>query len=714
MILKKKNSPTFSLSTEKFESKDAFKDYLLTIDESYVKKASKYVYYNIPLAFDIETSSFYENNEKRAIMYAFVLGINGKCWLGRTWADFFDYLNIIHEVWNINESRKIIIWVHNLSYEFQFIRKRFKWKEVFSLDLRKPAKAETIDGIIFRCSYILSNSSLNLVGTNLIKYKVKKMIGDLDYNLIRTSDTYLNDKELKYILNDGLVVMAYIQELIEKYQTLANLPLTFTGFVRQICKKNCFGTKKEKSKYFTYTKIMNNLILNDTNEYKLLRLAYQGGFTHANAFNSNKICYNVNSYDLTSSYPTVLVAEEYPISTGEYIIIKNKDEFIKNISTYCCVFEITFYDLESIVFIDHPISKGKCTDIEEPYQVDNGRIINAKKISCVITEQDYLIYRKFYKWSSITIGHFIRYEKNYLPKDFILSILNFYKTKTILKDVEGQEEEYMTAKQHLNSIYGMTVTDIYKDDIEYINDEWVTMSPDIDAKIEKYNKSRKRFLFYGWGVWCTAYARRNLFTAIYELGSDYIYSDTDSVKYMNKDNHEKYFNDYNINIINKLKYVMKINKIDESYILPKNKFNEEKPLGIWTYEGQYEMFKTLGAKRYMYIKNNKLYITISGINKIDGAKYLEYKYKTPINILNNFKDEMLFPASYTIDNIEYSATGKKTHTYIDEAFSGKIKDYLDNISFYSELSAIHMENCDYSLSLANSYLDYLLQIKEEE
>ena len=34
-----------------------------------VEKNSKLKYYNIPCSFDIETSSFYEGDEKRACMY---------------------------------------------------------------------------------------------------------------------------------------------------------------------------------------------------------------------------------------------------------------------------------------------------------------------------------------------------------------------------------------------------------------------------------------------------------------------------------------------------------------------------------------------------------------------------------------------------------------------------------------------------------------------
>lgn len=50
------------------------------------------------------------------------------------------------------------------------------------------------------------------MGEDLQKYKVEKKVGDLDYNLVRTSSTPLTEQELGYCENDIRVVIAYIQE----------------------------------------------------------------------------------------------------------------------------------------------------------------------------------------------------------------------------------------------------------------------------------------------------------------------------------------------------------------------------------------------------------------------------------------------------------------------------------------------------------------------
>ena len=193
-------------------------------DFKYIKSNKKVSYLNVAMAFDIESTSFYdEEGNKAACMYAFTLNINGKHIEGRTWDEFINYVNRIHEAYVTTLENRVIIWIHNLSFEFQWFRCRFKWHKVFALSEREVCYALTEDGIEFRCSYILSGYKLATLGDKLHKYKVKKMIGDLDYSKIRHSETYLCYAEWKYIYHDGLVVVAWITERIEEENKIAEL-----------------------------------------------------------------------------------------------------------------------------------------------------------------------------------------------------------------------------------------------------------------------------------------------------------------------------------------------------------------------------------------------------------------------------------------------------------------------------------------------------------
>ena len=657
----------------------------------------KRYYYNKACAFDIETTSTVINGTKCAFMYIWMLGIDGYCIIGRTWDEFSWCINKICEFCGLQEDVLLPIYVHNLSYEMQFIKDRFTWSYILALDERKPIYCRASCGIEFRCSYRLSGYSLAKVGENLRKYKVQKMVGDLDYEKVRHSQTPLSDDELGYCVHDVLVVMAYIQECIEQEGSINNIPSTKTGYVRRYVKRECIGTSKHRN--HRYRNMIRYLTL-EPEEYLQLRECFQGGFTHASPIFSNKLVQDVDSYDFTSSYPAVMLSEEFPMSTSELIEIKSQEEFEYNLENYCCMFTATFYNIESKELFEDYISRSHCIDVGDNIQNNNGRVVKADMLTITITEQDFMIIKRMYSWDKMEIDEFRRYKKGYLPTEFVEAIIKLYEDKTKLKDVKGKEAEYMMAKSNLNSLYGMTVTDIIRDDVYYSDGEWQTESPDLASAIKRYNNSMSRFMFYPWGVWVTAYARVNLWTGIISAGNDYVYSDTDSLKMVNGSEHSEYIEQYNEMITDKIQDAMEYHHIDFERTKPKTIEGKEKPIGVWDYEGHYSRFKTLGAKRYMLEENGKLRITVAGLGK---KVALDYILNQDIDAFDFFSNNMYIPKGYA---------GKMIHTYIDMPSHGIVKDYLGNYGEFNELSSLYMEPADYSLSIGREYAKFLFSVKE--
>ena len=307
----------------------------------------------------------------------------------------------------------------------------------------------------------------------------------------------------------------------------------------------------------------------------------------------------------------------------------------------------------------------------------------------------------------MTVRNFRRYKRGLLPKDLILAILDLYGAKTSLKGVEDKIIEYQNGKENLNGCYGMTVTDICRDEVVYLdyfedenNEAWTKDQPDYEKLINKYNKDKKRFLYYPWGVWVTCFARYFLWQAILECGEDYRYSDTDSVKFVNLEKHRPYFENYNNKLLKRLKKVMDLLGIPFEKCTPKTVKGQVKPIGIFEYEGTYKRFKYLGAKRYMVEdQDGEINLTVSGINKFVCVPYLKKKYGDNTNIFNAFNDGLIIPKGYT---------GKQIHTYIDYETKGTVRDYLGKEYNYHELSGIHMEDTEYSLSVGEEFLRYLL------
>ena len=716
-----KKNPNYTPFTliNRFYSLSEFKDYITNLKYKIIKTNKKIDYINLPCTIDIETSSFYDGENKVGLMYCFTFGINGVSYFGRTKKDLLKILGFVIDTFALCNTNRLIIYVHNLSYEFQFFMKWFKWINVFAIKQRTPIKAITFDGIEFRCSYLLSGYSLSMVAKNLQKYKVLKMVGDLDYRLIRTPLTPLTDKEKGYVLNDGLVVMAYIQEQIESHNNnITTLPLTKTGEVRKYCRNMCLyggggSHKKSGGLYLKYHYFIKNLTIQSINEYKQLKRAFAGGFTHANALVVGCVQKDTFSVDETSAYPFVMLSEKFPMCNGKLIQTFTKEEFEKYIKLYCCVFDVTFTNIRSTIWFEHYISESHCYK-KENVHVDNGRIIDADSITTTITEQDFNIIRKTYTWDKMIIKNFRIYKRDYLPKEYIIAIIKLYKDKTKLKDVEGFESEYLHSKELLNSCYGMSVTDICRADILFDNDlqSWEEEKQEIDYEIDlqSYNNSRNRFLAYQWGIWVTAYARANLWEGILAIRDDYCYSDTDSIKGKNYDKHKEYFDNYNKKAIIKLKKMCEHYDIPFEDVAPLTIKGEQKIIGLWDYEYTCD-FKTLGAKRYIIKKDGKYKITISGLNKETTMKYME---STGKDIFKMFQNGMYIPSTYKIGNETYVGTGKNIHTYIDEQRDGVVIDYLGVKYEYYVETCVHMEESDYTLSLSSEYVELLSLIGRME
>jgi len=408
------------------------------------------------------------------------------------------------------------------------------------------------------------------------------------------------------------------------------------------------------------------------------------------------------------------------MSKGKYLGEITEKQLYELCKDHCCLFRLSVDNLVTLKGYDHPLSSSKCREKQEVAE-DNGRVITAKHIVTTLTEQDYFTMKEYYGWDNAKIFDCVAYRKGYLPTVFVKSIIKLYKDKTELKDVEGEEVNYLKSKGMLNACYGMTVTDIVRENLEldaedsrgYVSN-YENMSDEeylayLKEQINRYNSNPYRFLFYAWGVWVTAYARANLFSGIRAVGEDYIYSDTDSIKLTNHERHTGYIEKYNRDITEKLRIACEYHGIDFSDTKPKNKYGKEKPLGIWEFEGVYDEFKTLGAKRYLWRQGTKYNLTVAGLNKIMAKNYIVERAKemsrvTPTSPFDVFNLNLVVPKENS---------GRNVLTYLDEYIEGEVTDYLGTKYHYRELSASHMEATEYSLNPVDEFIQYLFSIREE-
>lgn len=671
-------------------------------------------YYQCAMSFDIETTSYKNNKgEKHGTMYiwqfAFSYDKDIYYVYGRTWKEWEYFIRVLRYQFNLGKN-KLIIYVHNLGFEFQWIYTHMYMTKVFARKPRHPIYIES-NGLIFRCSYFLSNYSLR----NLAKERGYSSKEELDYSIKRLWCTPLSDEELSYCLTDVKIIVEYIKDEIKKNGTIEDIPLTSTGYARRYC----LDYISEHENIQTYQNKIRQILPDTPELFNLMNEAYTGAFTHANRNHTGIVEEDVHCYDYTSSYPAVMTRKRFP-----YRFLKANPT---KLSVYvergkALLMKVTFTDIEATT--THSIlSSHKC--VTKDAVIDNGRIISAKELTTNITDLDFDIINKFYKIKGKTKVHMLYVaDYHYLPYNLIMSILELYKTKTTLKDVIGREEAYLRSKELINSVYGMSVTNPLNDEIMFNYGEWDTIPTDTKEGLAKYRSGRKLFTAYQWGVWVTAWARWELLNTVYRIGKDVIYCDTDSIKCLN--DHSSVFEEDNERIKKENEEIMKQYDIDEEYFNPKTVEGKTKTLGLWDREPDYKYFKTLGAKRYCYSyyddyfisKQSKFgteynfFITVAGLSKEQGKLSLirqSLKYGVSPFDLFDFENTNI-SANYSLE-IPSDESGKSAFSYHTTPFKEIVTDYLGNRCTIEEESYVHAEPITFSLSVSEQYKMLLKAVK---
>lgn len=635
-------------------------------------------YINIEAAFDIETTNIYCEYRKTcelcqhgkcpgrkcpswvnpvSFMYHWQMCIHNDVVFGRTWEEYLYFVKKIGEMLELGLRKRLVVYVHNLAFEFQFLKSHFNFTEVFARKERQPIKAYA-DGIEYRCSYILSNMSLQKFCENTPNVTHGKLKGNLDYDKIRTSKTLLTREEQEYCYNDVKGLCECIAHYL-KEDSICSIPLTSTGFVRRDCRN---AMKKNPRNKINQKKNALNLHL-----YNLLKEAFRGGNTHANYYYANEKLEGVKSKDIASSYPYVLMVKKYPTK-----FIRENPKNInryRNNPDFSFLAKIRLKNVRYIGKCNIPyIAISKCLNekdsdgrlIKKGIVSDNGRVLRADQIVLTVTNIDFEIILREYKADKIEISEFYVSRNKYLPKELREQILKYFKLKSELKWIAGKEYEYMKSKNKLNGIYGMMVTDIVMSQIEYINNEWRKADESSDeeksAVISKYYSNPNTFLSYQVGIWVTAYARENLQKALEAVGSDVVYCDTDSVKYLG--DHEVDFARINGGIMK---------EIEDSPLKPEVVVGKKTYyMGLYEDDGEYIEFKTLGAKKYAtkYIKDGeiKYKTTVAGLGVKEGSAYIK------TNGIDAFKIETVFYPSgrlnvyYNDDSTVLTINNETIHT----------------------------------------------------
>ena len=622
------------------------------------------------ITFDIETTNLYtwpdgrvtgfddtippeqyRAASKSGYMIVWQSTVDGQVVIGRTWDEFLTFLRTLREI----IGARLIVWIHNLGFEFQFLRNVIEDMEVFAREPIRPLRSfsPSLD-VQFRDTLCLANAKLEDV-PQLFHLDVEKAVGKWDYDNVRTPETVLSQGELDYASGDVIVTDAMIQYFRSEYKHLYKIPMTNTSRLRQEC------LALYKNKFFQKARIC-DMNETDPQKYRLLKWCFSGGYTHANGDHVGKLMHDVGSYDEASSYPAQMVARRYPWGQFQEASVKqNVDDYNRN---FAYIFLVRFHNITSRL-ANHYISFSRCLKRRGTYN-DNGRIVMADMLEMIITDVDMDIIRKAYLIGRIEIVRAWCAPYRYLDSTYVAFILDLYRQKTEYKGIPEYANIYNQIKVRNNSTYGMMVTDVIRDDVVFDGNKWQEVLPDtedmIREKLQKNRNPNKCFLSYAWGVWVTAWARWALWQIILAPGCDnaIIYCDTDSVKFSKKlsaGRVEKAVAAYNQQLSADMRKALAFHGLDQSLAAPKDRKGNPRPLGFFEYEATYMDFRTWGAKKYAYrdAEDGSVHTTVAGVAK--SYMGTDHQRHVKLQDLRDFKPGMTW---------DYRESGRTTAYYNED------------------------------------------------
>ena len=574
------------------------------------------------MTLDTETS---HSNDEDSWVYQWAVKFQDSYIYGRKPSEIIKLFERLAEYYELNADKKIICFIHNASYDVQYL-KHFLAKydptlSLLAIDNHTILQVD-IFGFKILCSYKLTNMSLAKLSESYATTYIKA-VGEIDYTKVRYQDSTLTPEDWYYMFSDVASqhdgITGYIHAM--GYEYAYQCPITSTGFVRTKCRKAANDADGWRQEFE-----MSALSLED---YQLCRQCFMGGVTIQSFKFAGRTVRNkrLKHKDFTSSYPARQVLNYMPVGQPMHIDIDSAETFEECLNKYCCVFVIELNDVHIKKGITAPyIPSSKCIDSEALLKV-NGKVVSADRLKIALCEIDYAIIKRQYTFDkNIKVGHMILFERGEAPSWLKAEVMEYFRNKCELKDID--EYLYMRSKAFLNAIYGMTATAILRQEFKMNGDMIIEpkSEKDDDSKrkaLNKYYKSYNSFMPYQLAIYTTAWARSALFDMIECIGyENFIYCDTDSAFYI----------ETNKNKIKMAEYTAKCRRA----AIDGNAFIGNKFLGLPEDEPRIRAFRGLHAKCYAMEEYNKetgrfeLKVTIAGIPK-EAIKFIDGKVVTMTN-----------------------------------------------------------------------------------
>lgn len=407
------------------------------------KYATKYI------CLDTETS---HTDNLTGWVYQWAAKLSSLYVYGRRPSEIIDFMTRVAEHYNLSAEKKIILYIHNASYDLQylklFLRQYDPTADFLAIDSHSIIQCDVL-GFKIICSYKLTNMSLAALSENYSE-TYDKAVGEIDYNIIRYQDDELTASDWFYMFSDVASqddgIQGYLK--MQGYRYAFKAPITSTGFVRANCRK---AAKKDDSWREEFIKTRLSL-----EQYSLCRQGFMGGVCIASFKHTNKTIRSdkLRHKDFTSSYPARQELDYMPVGAPNwYGDVDSVEELEELCGEFCCVFVLTLDNVHIKEGVTAPcIPSSKCIH-KEDYLKLNGKIVSASTLTIVVTELDYKWIKRQYDYDeAIGVDKMLIFERGPMPEWLKKEVFEYFEYKCTLKGVN--DLLYAKSKNMLNGVYG--------------------------------------------------------------------------------------------------------------------------------------------------------------------------------------------------------------------------------------------------------------------
>lgn len=651
-------------------------------------RKGKRAYVNSYICLDTETSHNHNEMNRESWVYQWAFTFNKGLYYGRRPDDLVEKLADIATSYELSDTRRLKVFIHNLAYDFSylcmFLRDKFgDPNHILATSSHHIFQACYDCGLEFLCTYKLSNDSLDR-WSRKVNTVHKKLVGSIDYDIVRFQDSKLNKNDWRYMFYDVIVMDEALTNQMDIYdENIANLQITSTGYVRKELRL-AFKGKGRESKWNPNVKFFKQTRLS-TKSYLAAHDEASGGITHGNRHKAGVTEFYTAEEpgrhgDFRSHYPTQPMVNDGPM--GRLNKFSNEvriEDLLPYRKSHWLLIEVTMSNIKlkkkgiTLPYLQasHLIRRRTAGyDMVE----DNGRVLSFTGQTRVwLHLEEFLIVLKQYSFSykihqsyGSVYGPYPEWLKDAIKHHFKLKSDLKDKVKALKKssasrdDIMTAELDLMKSKNLLNGIYGVFMQDPVRveytlDGHEYIAEQLTEER--IGEKLDAYYDSYSSFARYIWGCDIVMRARLELVEFVEAIGYDnYIYSDTDSIFYRETPEVKR-----RIEALNKKKLENAMTK--GAYITTDK--GDIVTFDVFEDEGEdIREFKFLHAKCYGYVTaDGELHSTIAGVSK-KGRR-------------NTWREDELGSLDNLRAGFQFSACGGSMITYETES---DIHYYKGNIT----------------------------------